>query len=71
MNDYRTIENQILSGIFIAVWVLYLPFKWIYLLIKWFIIAVFKETGHRLVKLTSVILVGVIVTVITHYIQGA
>lgn len=52
-DDFRTIGEQILGGIFIALWLLSRPFVWTYSLLKWFIVSVFKETGNKLVKLTG------------------
>ncbi len=61
MDDYRTIGEQILSGIFISLWLLSRPFIWIYRLIKWFIVSVFEETGRKMVKVTAILIVGAIV----------
>lgn len=68
MNDYRTIGEQILSGIFISVWVLSRPFVWTYQMVKWFVVSVFQETGRRLVKITAAAIVAVIVTLISTHI---
>ena len=58
----QTIFEQILSGIFTAVWLIFLPFYWVYRFSKWFVVSVAKETSNRLVKISAIALAGVIVT---------
>jgi cobalamin biosynthesis protein CobD/CbiB len=53
MERYQTIGAQVLGGIFIALWLLSRPLVWLYSLLKWFVVSVFKETGNRLVKYTG------------------
>jgi len=68
MRHDQTIGEQILSGIFIFVWVLSRPFVWAYKMTKWFIVSVFEETGRRLVNLAVTVIVVVIVALIsTHF----
>lgn len=67
MHDYRTAGEQVLNGIFIALWLLSRPFRWVYSLFKWFIESVFEETGNRLVKIVGGMLAISIVTLVTQY----
>ena len=60
----QTIFEQILSGIFIAIWIVFLPFYWLFLFSKWFVVSVAKETSNRLVKISAIALAGVIVTLV-------
>jgi hypothetical protein len=69
-DDCRTIGEQILGGIFIALWLLSRPFIWTYSLIKGFIVSVFKETGSKLVKLTAgAIAASIFVYFTQHFLQ--
>ena len=70
MRNQQTIGEQVLSGVFIALWLLSQPFVWVYSLLKWFILSVFKETGNRLVKFTGgAIAVSVVTLVIQYFIN--
>jgi hypothetical protein len=69
-NDFRTIGEQVLSGVFMTLWLLSLPFVWTYSLLKWFIVSVFKETGNRLVKIVGGALAILIVGLVTQYFIG-
>jgi hypothetical protein len=53
MHDYRSVGEQIFSGIFIALFILFSPIIGIYKLMHWFLSAVVKETGNRIVKWTG------------------
>lgn len=53
MNNYHTIGELILNIVFRVFYIVILPFYGLYRLAKWFITAVFIETGNKLVKLTG------------------
>lgn len=53
MIDYKTIGEQILTGVVLTLWLLSRPLVWVYSLLSWFIVSTTKETGRRLVKLTA------------------
>lgn len=69
--DYQDIRDQVLSGVIMAFWVMARPFVWIYKLLRWFILAVTKETGNRIVKivagLIAVAIVGYVYQLIFHH----
>lgn len=67
MGNYQSIGEQILSGVFIALWLLSRPFVWTYSLLKWFIVSVFKETGNRLVKIVGGALAISIIAFVVQY----
>lgn len=55
MRDYRSnsVGEQILNGIFVTLWLISRPFVWAYLLIHWFVVAVAKEAGNKVVKIVG------------------
>jgi hypothetical protein len=57
------ILTVLLNVVFIPIWLCWRA-------LRWFTVSVFKETGNRLVKLTAVLIVGVIITVVVQYLQG-
>lgn len=60
MND-RSVVEQVLSGVIMAIIVVVMPIVWIVNLTKWFVVATAKETGSRLVKITgATIVIGII-----------
>ncbi len=52
MND-RSIGEQVLSGVFIAGWILVLPFWGAWKLMRWFVVATTKEAGNKIVKIVG------------------
>lgn len=66
-HDYQSIGEQILNGVFKAVYILFLPFYGAYLLLKWFIVSVFKETGSKLVKIVGGALAISIIALVVQY----
>ncbi len=69
-DDFRTIGEQVLGGVFMTLWLLARPFVWTYSLLKWFTVSVFKETGNRLVKIVGGALAILIVGLVTQYFVG-
>jgi len=64
MRDYSSPGDQVLNGILKAGWIISLPFIWAYQLIQWFVLAVVKETGNKVVKIVG----GVIALAIIAYV---
>lgn len=56
-----------MNGVFKAFYIIFLPFYGAYLLLKWFIVAVFKETGNRLVKIVGGALAISIIGLVAQY----
>lgn len=50
MGDYDSFGERVLNALFVILWLLSRPFVWAYMLARWFVIAVAKEVGGRLVK---------------------
>ena len=61
MHDHRSIGEQILRGIFIALWLLSRPFVWIYFLLHWLVLGIVRETGNRVIKIVGGLVAAAII----------
>jgi uncharacterized membrane protein len=52
MHD-RNIGEEVLSGIFIAGWIIILPFWGTWKLARWFVVSTTKEAGNKVVKIVG------------------
>lgn len=57
-NDLRTIGGQVISGVFITIWLLARPFVWLYIFAK----AVFNDAGKRIVRFFGAIIAVAFIT---------
>jgi len=62
MWNERSITEQVFNGIFIAGWLVTRPFVWIWK----FLIAIFKETHSRMIKIIGGVLA---IAIVGHMIQ--
>ena len=61
----RSIGEQILKGVFIVVMIIVYPLILLWVLLKWFTVAVTKEAGGKIVKIVGgTIGIGVVATVV-------
>ncbi len=61
MYDNGSVGEQILNGVFKALWIIALPFIGLYRLLKWFVVGVTRETGNRMIKIVGgAIAVGIV-----------
>jgi len=51
--EYRTIGEQVLNGVFIAGWIIVVPFWGVWKLVRWFIVATTKEVGNKVVRIVG------------------
>jgi hypothetical protein len=61
MKEFRSMGEKIFGVVFVLGWLVSRPFVGTYFLLRWFVLAVAKETGNRVVKMCGAFIAFAIV----------